>query len=377
MAKRMIIMLIVVGVIFGGIFGFQIFKGQMIKKYLANQHAPAETVTATHVGFADWQPTLSAVGTLRAVRGVDLSSEVAGQVREVLLKSGTTVKAGEVLVRLNDDTEVAQLRSLQAAAELSNTTLKRDKAQLEAQAISQAVVDADIADLNSKNALVAQQQAVIAKKTIRAPFSGKVGITTVNPGQYINPGDKLASLQTVDPILVDFLVPQQALSQLKIGQTVQIKSDANPNAHYQGKITAVDAKVDSATRNIQVEAAVANPKGDLLAGMFATAQVSTTAPIKYLTLPQTAVAFNPYGEVVFLISNGPKDDKGNVTQVVKQTFVTAGQTRGDQVAITAGLKEGDYVVTNGQHKLKNGSTIVVNNKVAPSDSANPVVGNED
>ncbi|GAB7129663.1 efflux RND transporter periplasmic adaptor subunit [Silvimonas sp. JCM 19000] len=377
MAKRMIIMLIVVGVIFGGIFGFQIFKGQMIKKYLANQHAPAETVTATHVGFADWQPTLSAVGTLRAVRGVDLSSEVAGQVREVLLKSGTTVKAGEVLVRLNDDTEVAQLRSLQAAAELSNTTLKRDKAQLEAQAISQAVVDADVADLNSKNALVAQQQAVIAKKTIRAPFSGKVGITTVNPGQYINPGDKLATLQTVDPILVDFLVPQQALNQLKIGQSVQIKSDANPSAHYLGKITAVDAKVDAATRNIQVEAAVANPKGELLAGMFATAQVSTTAPIKYLTLPQTAVAFNPYGEVVFLISDGPKDDKGNATQVVKQTFVTAGQTRGDQVAITAGLKEGDYVVTNGQHKLKNGSTIVVNNKAAPSDSANPVVGNED
>lgn len=204
-----------------------------------------------------------------------------------------------------------------------------------------------------------------------------MGITTVNPGQYINPGDKLATLQTVDPILVDFLVPQQALNQLKIGQSVQIKSDANPSAHYLGKITAVDAKVDAATRNIQVEAAVANPKGELLAGMFATAQVSTTAPIKYLTLPQTAVAFNPYGEVVFLISDGPKDDKGNATQVVKQTFVTAGQTRGDQVAITAGLKEGDYVVTNGQHKLKNGSTIVVNNKAAPSDSANPVVGNED
>lgn len=189
MAKRMIIMLIVVGVIFGGIFGFQIFKGQMIKKYLANQHAPAETVTATHVGFADWQPTLSAVGTLRAVRGVDLSSEVAGQVREVLLKSGTTVKAGEVLVRLNDDTEVAQLRSLQAAAELSNTTLKRDKAQLEAQAISQAVVDADVADLNSKkNALVAQQQAVIAKKNDPRAVLGQGGHYHGQPGPIHQPG---------------------------------------------------------------------------------------------------------------------------------------------------------------------------------------------
>ena len=377
MAKRMIIMLIVVGVIFGGIFGFQIFKGQMIKKYLAGNKAPPVTVTAVHAGFAPWQPTLTAVGTMRAVRGVDLSSEVAGQVREVLLKSGSMVKAGEVLVRLNDDTEVAQLRSLQASAELSVTTLKRDKGQLDAQAISQAVVDADQADLNSKNALVAQQQAVIAKKTIRAPFSGKVGITTVNPGQYINPGDKLATLQTVDPILVDFLVPQQALNQLQVGQTVAVKSDANPASSYQGKITAVDAKVDPATRNIQVEAAVGNPKGELLAGMFATSKVQTTAPIKYLTLPQTAVSFNPYGEVIYLISETGKDDKGNPVLTVKQSFVTAGHTRGDQVAITSGLKEGDYVVTSGGHKLKNGSTVVVNNSLSPSDASAPAVGNED
>ncbi|MBB5189534.1 membrane fusion protein (multidrug efflux system) [Silvimonas terrae] len=376
MTKRMIIMLVVVGVIFGGIFGFQVFKGMMIKKYLSGNKAPPVTVTATHVGTQPWQPTLSAVGTLRAVRGVDLSSEVAGQVRDVLLQSGSFVKAGQPLVKLNDDTEVAQLKSLQASADLSATTLKRDKGQLEAQAVAQAVVDADIADLNSKNALVAQQQAVIAKKVIRAPFAGKVGISTVNPGQYINPGDKLATLQTVDPILVDFLVPQQALQQLKIGQTINVKSDANPKATYTGKITAIDAKVDPSTRNIQVEASVSNPKGDLLAGMFATVNVSTQEPIKYLTLPQTAVSFNPYGEVVYLITEG-KDKDGKQELTVKQTFVNAGQTRGDQVSIVGGLKEGDYVVTSGQHKLKNGSTVIVNDKQAPSDNPNPQVGNED
>ncbi|WP_283148695.1 efflux RND transporter periplasmic adaptor subunit [Silvimonas soli] len=377
MAKRMIIMLIAVGVIFGGIFGFQVFKGIMIKKYLSGNKAPPVTVTATHISTQPWQPTLSAVGTLRAVRGVDLSSEVAGQVRDVLLQSGAFVKAGQPLVKLNDDTEVAQLKSLQAAADLSATTLKRDKAQLDVQAVAQAVVDSDQADLNSKNALVAQQQAVIAKKVIRAPFAGKVGISTVNPGQYINPGDKLATLQTVDPILVDFLVPQQALTQLKIGQSIAVKSDANPKSAYTGKITAIDAKVDPSTRNIQVEASVSNPKGDLLAGMFATVQVSTQEPIKYLTLPQTAVSFNPYGEVVYLISETGKDAKGNPELTVKQTFVNAGQTRGDQVAITSGLKEGDYVVTSGQHKLKNGSTVIINNKQQPSDNPNPLVGNED
>lgn len=338
-----------------------------IKKLMAAAPKPgAQTVTATLAKMEEWQPQLVSVGTLTAVHGVDISSEVAGQVRSIEFKSGQDIKAGAVLVQLNADSDIAQLHSLQAAAELSATTLKRDQAQLAVQGVSQAQVDSDLADLKSKNALVAQQSALVAKKTIRAPFAGRVGITTVNPGQYLNPGDKIVTLQAIDPIYVDFYLPQRKVGELSLGQSVAARSDAYAGIVFSGKITAISPKIDPATRNVQVEATIPNPKRQLLPGMFANASVDVGTKQRYLTLPQTAVTYNPYGSTVFVVASG----KTGALEV-QQAFVVTGETRGDQVAIVKGLKEGQQVVTTGQIKLKNGTPVVIDNTVSPANSPNP------
>jgi len=310
-------------------------------------------------------------------------------VLDIRFKSGQDVKKGQILVELNADSDKAQLLSLQAAADLAATVLKRDKAQFDAQAIAQAQVDSDAADLKGKRALVAQQQATIDKKTIRAPFSGKLGITTVNPGQYVNPGDKIVTLQTIDPIYVDFNLPQKEAGNLTIGQVVNVMTDGFPGVQFPGRITAVSPKVDTTTRNIAIEATFANPKRQLLPGMFANAQVDVGAKKQYLTLPQTAITYNPYGSTVFVVMTAdeaaqaaakpasgasapaPAAAASGSALVVQQAFVTTGETRGDQVAILKGLKEGQQVVTSGQLKLKNGTQIVIDNAVLPANSANP------
>src|ERR1035437_655914 len=328
MTKRMLIMLGAV-ILLIAILAFGKFL--QIRKLIASAPKPAaQTVTAVKVAALEWQPQLFAVGTLTAVRGVDLSTEIAGVVRQVNFKSGQDVRTGQVLVQLNADSDIAQLRALEAAAELSSTVLARDKAQLAAQAISQAQVDGDLADLKSKRALVAQQAATVEKKTIRAPFSGKIGITTVNPGQYLNAGDKIVTLQTIDPIFIDFFLPQQQIANLSEGQTLSLSNDAYSGQNFTGKITAISPKIDTATRNVQVEATVSNAKRQMLPGMFANVSVDFGEKKRYLTLPQTAISYNPYGSTVFLLKPGDKkDDKGNVQLIAQQVFVTTGVTRGD------------------------------------------------
>jgi membrane fusion protein (multidrug efflux system) len=370
-------------------FGFYLH----IQKLIASAPKPGpQTVSATQATTLEWQPQLAAVGSITAVRGVDVTTEIAGLVRSIEFKSGQEAKAGAVLVQLNADSDIAQLHSLQAAAELSATVVKRDQAQLEVQAIAQAQVDADTADLKSRRALVAQQEATIAKKTIRAPFSGRLGITTVNPGQYLNPGDKIVTLQTIDPIYVDFYLPQKQLGGLLIGQVVNVVTDGFAGQTFPGKVTAINPKVDPTTRNVQVEATLVNPKRQLLPGMFANASVDVGEKKRYLTLPQTAITYNPYGSTVFIIRPKREVDaearaasapgsaamaapaaaaSGADSLVVQQVFVTAGETRGDQVAILKGVKEGQQVVTSGQVKLKNGTPVVVDNRVQPASDANP------
>ncbi len=370
MTKRMVIMLVSVGLLFGAIFGFQFFKAQMIKKFMAANTAPPVTVTTAKAELQPWQLQLNSVGSLRAVRGVDVTTEIAGLVRSMQFASGETVDAGQLLVQLNVDADIAQWHSLQAAAELSETIYERDKAQFTIQAISQATLDADAADLKSKQALAAQQAAIIEKKTIRAPFAGRLGITTVNPGQYVNPGDKIVTLQSVDPIYVDFSLPQQQLSRIAVGQKVTAVIDAYPGRTFAGKITAIDPRVDSSTRNVQVEATLGNAKRELLSGMFASVTVDTGGAQSYLTLPQTAVSFNPYGETVYIVEEGKGPD-GKPMLTAKQRFVKSGESRGDQVTILSGVKEGEIVVTSGQLKLRNGSEIIVNNAVQPANNPAP------
>jgi len=372
MKKRMVIMLVAVGVLLGGLVGFNWFKGYMMQKYMASAPIPPSTVTAMKVDYQQWQPQLSAVGTLRAVRGVDVTSEVAGLVRSLAFKSGDEVKEGQVLAQLNADSDVAQLHSLEAAADLAATVYERDKAQLEAEVISKAQVDTDAGDLKSKRAQVAQQAALVEKKTIRAPFAGKLGISTVNPGQYLNAGDKLVTLQTIDPIYIDFNLPQQQLPQVAIGQKVTLTADAYKGITFEGKVNAINPKVDTSTRNVQIEATIPNARRLLLPGMFATVKLNAGDEQRYLTLPQTAITYNPYGDTVFVVKESDKkDEKGNATLTVQQVFVTTGPTRGDQVAILSGVEPGTQIVTSGQVKLKNGSPVIINNTVLPANSPNP------
>ena len=372
MTKRMIIMLICVGVLLGGLIGFNLFKAHMIKKFMASNAVPSATVTSAVASYQQWQPQLSAVGSLRAVRGVDVTTEVAGLVREIPFNSGQEVKAGQVLVRLNDDSDRAQLASLQASAELAQTVYKRDKAQFDIQAIAKAQLDADAADLKSKRAQVDQQAALVDKKTIRAPFAGRVGITTVNPGQYINPGDAIVTLQAIDPIYADFYLPQQQLGQLQVGQSIVVDTNAYSSRTFDGKIRSINPRVDNTTRNVQIEATVDNRERKLLPGMYANVKIDAGNVERYLTLPQTAITYNPYGATVFVVKPGEhKDAQGKVMPIAQQVFVTPGPTRGDQVAILKGIVEGTQVVTSGQLKLKNGTPLVIDNRVQPADSPNP------
>ncbi|HNY64943.1 MAG TPA: efflux RND transporter periplasmic adaptor subunit [Deltaproteobacteria bacterium] len=369
MTKRMVIMLAAVLVVFGGIFGYKAFMDHMMKKYMAAAGMPPVTVSAVKAAFDSWQPQIKAVGSLRAVRGVDVASEIAGLVESVHFTSGDEAKAGQVLLQLNADTDTAQLQAMQAAADLAKSTYERDKKQLEAQAISLSTLEADEADLRAKQAQVSQQAALVAKKTIRAPFAGRLGIASVNPGQYVNPGDRIVTLQSLDSLLVDFLLPQQELSRISKGLRVMATADAYPEKSFTGVITAINPRVEDKTRNVRVEARIDNPGRVLLPGMFVTVEVEAGEPRRYLTLPRTAVVFNPYGETVYIVENKGTEEKPALT--ARQTFVTVGPSRGDQVAVLKGVREGDLVVTSGQLKLRSGSPVVVDNRVQPLSDPDP------
>ncbi len=369
MIKRMAVMLVLIGVVFGGIFGFQAFKSKMIRKYMSAPQPP-QTVSATKVAFEQWQTEERAVGTLRAVRGADLAPEVAGVVQAIHFQSGEQVKAGTPLLQLNADADVASLKALEAAAALAENTYRRDTEQFKVKAVSQATLDADAAAVKSTKAQVEAQQALVAKKLIRAPFGGRAGIRAVDLGQYLSPGTKIVTLQALDPVFVDFLVPQTLLERYTVGQKVVLTADGFPGQKFEGRVSALDSKVDAATRNVKVRATVRNPKQRLLPGMFATVETALGGPARLLTLPQTAISFNPYGNTVFVLEE-KKGADGKMALVAQQKFVTTGATRGDQIAVLAGLKEGDTVVTSGQIKLRSGAVAVVNNDIQPSNQAAP------
>jgi membrane fusion protein (multidrug efflux system) len=371
MTKRIIIMLIIVGVIFGGIFGYHGFRSYMMKKYMSSTPVRAVTVSAMKAIYQEWQEQIQEVGTLRAVRGIDLANEVAGLVQSVHFKSGDDVNAGQVLLQINADNDLAQLHVLAAAADLAQTVYERNKKQFEIQAVSKASLDVDAADLKGKQFQVAQQTALVKKKIIRAPFAGRLGISSVNAGQYLNAGDKIITLQALDSIYIDFYLPQQDLSRLAINQEVTVVTDTYPNMTFRGKISAISPKVDPQMRNVQVEALIANPQHKLLPGMYATTKVQAGSAKRYLTLPRTAITFNPYGETVYIVEQKGAAKEGTPSLTVRQTFVTLGPARGDQVAVTKGIKEGELVVTSGQLKLRNGSLVVINNQVQPENDANP------
>ena len=371
MTKRMVIMLALVGTLLGAIFGFQAFKGHMIKKFMATQAAPVQTVSAVKAVLQTWQSQLEAVGSLTAREGTDLAPEVSGIVSSIDFKSGERVHAGKLLLKMNAATDIAQLHVLQAAALLARSTYARDREQFRAHAVSQAVLDSDRANVQASAAQVAEQQAQIDKKRIRAPFAGRLGIRAVSLGQYLNAGAKIVTLQALDPIFVDFNLPQKSVGQIELGQKVSVRTDAFPGKTFVGKIMAIDPKIDPGTRNVMIRAAIRNPRNELLPGMFALTDLEVGKPEGQITLPQTAISYNPYGNLVYLVENDGKGLDGKPRLIVKQRFVTTGATRGDQVAIVKGLKPGDRVVTSGQIKLRNGSPVVIDNSIEPTDDPAP------
>ncbi|HEX7113086.1 MAG TPA: efflux RND transporter periplasmic adaptor subunit [Mizugakiibacter sp.] len=388
--KRMIVMVLLVLLLIAIIAGVKVL---LVMRMMAGMKPPPPpVVTTTTAGYQEWQPELSAVGTLRAVRGVDVASEVSGLVTEVPMKSGSEVKKGDVLLHLRDADDVAKLQQLQATLHLAQLSYERAKKQIVVHTIAQADYDTAQTNLEKARADVAAQAALVAKKTIRAPFDGKLGITMINPGQYINPGDRIVTLQQLDPIYADFFLPQRNLGELAVGSKVALHLDAYPGKRFEGKLTAINSKVDPDTRNVQIEAAIANPEHVLAPGMFANVAVETGKQQRYLTLPQTAVVFNPYGQTVYVVkhkselpdTSGGKaggdakaatkpaaGDAAGDDLAVQQVFVTTGPTRGDQVAVLTGLKAGEVVVTSGQVKLKSGMAVTVDNRVRPENNPNP------
>ena len=372
---RMIVMLVIVGVILGGVFGWGFVRSIFIAKFLASFGNQVQTVATTTAQPSPWQPALSAVGSLTAVNGAELSSEASGIVDTIHFESGADVPAGALLLTLRPNNDPAVLAQLQATAKLDEVNYQRDLKQFSADAVSKSQVDTDAATLASAQAQVAAQQALMAEKQIHAPFAGRLGIRQVDVGQYLTAGTAIVSLQQLNPLYVDFYLPQQALSQLSVGQPVSVTIDAYPGKTFAGQISAIDATVSSTSRNIEVRATLANDDLTLRPGMFANVSINVGASQNYITLPQTAITFNPYGDTVFVVSHA-KDSAGKDELVAHETFVTTGLTRGDQIAVIKGLQAGDVVVTAGQLKLHNGTPVTVNNTVLPADSANPNPPNE-
>ena len=371
MIKRMVIMLVAVAIVFGGIFGFQVFKGMMIKKFISALSNPPQTVSAAKAATSEWQPKIEAIGSLRAVKGADLSLEVSGVVEAISFNSGDDVAEGAPLLKLRTADDVARLEQLKAMADLSDITYERDQKQFKMQAVSQATIDTDAANLKNARAQVAQQQAVIDKKQLRAPFAGHLGIRAVDLGQYLGPGTVIVTLQALDPIFADFFVPQQSVDQVRLGQPVTVKIDAFKDQTFTGEILAINPKVDLGSRNVQVRATLKNPDHKLIPGMYATVEIATGAPKTYVTLPQTAISYNPYGDTVYIVDS-KNDADGKPQLSARQTFVVVGPTRGDQVAVLKGVADGDMIVTAGQIKLHNGSIIMIDNKITPTADAAPV-----
>lgn len=371
MIKRMVIMLLATGAVFGGLYWFQNFKAGMIQKVMAGMSNPAQTVSTAVAERKPWQDQIQAVGSLKAANGADLALEVSGIVQKISFQSGDTVKEGQVLLQLASQEDAAKLVSLEATLENAITTLKRDQAQQAFNAVSQATVDTDRANVKNAQALVDQQKAVVDQKTLKAPFAGRLGIRSVDLGQFLTAGTTIVTLQSLDPLYVDLYLPQQTIAQLKVGQEVSTSVDVYPGQVFKGEISAINPKVDTASRNVLVRATMKNPDGKLLPGMFARVAIAVGSQQELVTLPQTAIVYNPYGDSVFIVDSKASGEQAN--DVVRQAFIKTGNVRGDNVAITEGIQPGEKVVIAGQLKLRNGTPVKVDNSHVPPAEDAPAI----
>ena len=370
MARRMILVLSAMAIFILAI-GFVKFRQIQVAIAAGSSfQPPPEAVTTIVTLEEEWPQTLAAIGTVVAVHGVTVSADLPGIVDEIEFDSGRHVRAGETLVRLDSGPEQAQLAAAEAHRDLARLNLERARKLVDQAVIAQADYDQLAAEAKQAEAGVGEIQATIERKRIRAPFDGVLGIRQVNLGQHLNGGDPVVPLQSMDPIYVNFSVPQQEVGNLAVGARVHVAAESIAVVKSEGKITAINSVVDEATRNVQVQATFSNPDVKLRPGMFVDAQVILGASSKVIALPASAISYAPYGNSVFIVGEvrGPN---GKSYHGVRQQFVKLGAGRGDQIAVLSGLKPGDEVVTSGVFKLRPGAAVLVNNKIRPTNNPSP------
>jgi membrane fusion protein, multidrug efflux system len=370
MAKRMILMLALVTLLIASL-GFVKFR--QIKTAMAEGSSfqpPPEAVTTVVAKQETWPGTLNVIGTAAAVQGVTVSADLPGTVDHIAFDSGKPVNAGEVLVELDTRQERAQLAAMEAQRDLARINFGRMQQLVKEGVIAQTEFDNATAQQKATEAQVGEIRATIARKTIRAPFSGILGIRQVNLGQYLSAGEAIVSLQSLNPIYVNFGVPQQTAAQVGVGRGLRVSSDDVGGVKFSGRVTALDSIVNEATRNIQVQATLANPGGKLRPGMFVQVEIVTGTDRPVIALPASAINYAPYGDSVYVVSD-LQDPHGKAYRGVSQRFVKLEGSRGDQVAVVSGVKPGDEVVSSGVFKLRNGAAVQVNNKVQPGNNSAP------
>lgn len=375
--RKIIISIILVAVfvvIFGLIFGFKTFVNFKIDQFVANYKAPPQVVSVAKAESATWTPYIEATGYTQAINGVQVTPQTSGQVVAIHFKSGQLVTKGQVLVSLDPRVAKAQLDNAVAAVKLAEIDYKRQSRLYKQNAVSQSTLDGAIATLQEDRAQVAQFKTQLAYKTIRAPFSGRIGVRVINIGQYLQPGDNIASLQSLSPIYLNFTIPEQQISQLYLGQTVQLTVGTFPGVKFSGKITALDSNVSSDTRGLMVQATLPNndPKHLLFPGMFSIVHVLLPQQNHVVVVPQQAINYTLYGDSVFTVQTR-KDKKGKTETYAKLTYVKTGTVRGKMVQVTSGLKVGEKIVTEGLVKLQDGTPIVISKQ---KDDNNQPISNQ-
>ena len=365
MKKRIILtivgLLVLIGIL-GGIKWLQISRMVAQGKTFV---PPPETITTFELRPESWESLLTSVGSLEAVQGVMVTAELKGKVENITFEPGAKVRAGDLLVQQDISSETAQLRASEASVALAKITLERTRKLLTEKTVSQSQYDNADAQYKQAAAQLENIRAAIAKKTIRAPFAGRLGIRLINLGQILNEGDAIVSLQSLNPIFVNFSLPQQQLAQIQPDLTVRVTTDVLPGRVIEGKITAINPAVDAATRNIRVQATVTNPQEQLRPGMFVNVAVVLPIQDKVLPIPATAVLYAPYSDSVFIVEEKKNEKTARSGKIVRQQFVRLGEKRGDFIAVTSGLKEGETIASTGVFKLRNGQAVVVNNSLAP------------
>jgi membrane fusion protein (multidrug efflux system) len=370
MAKRMILMLAVLTALLAGL-GFVKFRQiQAAVAQNSNFQAPATAVTTIVAHRENWPSTLEIIGTAQAIQGVTVSADLPGTVDKINFDSGKPVRAGDVLVELDTRQERAQLAAAEAQRDLARTNFGRTQELVKQGVIAQTEYDNVSAQQKATEAQVGEIRATIERKTIRAPFSGILGIRQINLGQYLAAGQAIVPLQSLNPIYVNFGVPQQDTPRVKVGRTLEVTSDDLPGVRFTGRVTAVDSVIDQTTRNLQIQATLSNPEAKLRPGMFVEVEVALGGSRDVIPLPASAINYAPYGDSVFIIAD-LKDPKGKVYRGVRQQFVKLEGSRGDQVAVISGVNAGDEVVSSGAFKLRNGAAVQVNNTVQPPDNPKP------